>query len=365
MLPSLKTLNWSRFLARPRLAAPAPRLLDRLRHTSVLVVGAGGSIGSALALRLAAFAPPALVLLEASESNLCALQREFEDAGLAGGVKFVLGSAADRALAEGIFAAHAPALVFHAAAFKHVPLLEGQPFAAIENNVFGTVALAGAARGARIILLSTDKAAAPASIMGATKRVAEQVVLAAGGIALRLGNVLASRDSVAEVFAAQIAAGGPLTVTDPAAQRYFITIDEAVDLLLAAALELDAPAVLAPVLPRPHRVLDLARFMACELAPARDLPMEITGLRPGDKEAEQFWTEREAVRPAASECLLRIESQTTGGESLQRALAELRSALDRRDLSRAIACIRRLVPDYTPGAALRELSDESKPQVVA
>ncbi len=140
----------------------------------------------------------------------------------------------DQGLLEHIFAAHAPRIVFHAAAFKHVPLIEEQPFAAIANNIFATATLtcAAAAHHARVILLSTDKAVQPASFMGATKRVAEHIVRSAGGTVFRLGNVLGSSDSVSEIFAQQIARGGPITVTDPAARRYFLTLEEAVNLLL-------------------------------------------------------------------------------------------------------------------------------------
>jgi FlaA1/EpsC-like NDP-sugar epimerase len=338
-------------------------MLAELDGTSILVVGAGGSIGSALALRLAGLAPSQLVFLEASESNLDALQQHWAREGTAVPAAFRLGRVGDRALLQEIFAAHAPDLVFHAAAFKHVPLLEGQPLAAIENNVFGTLALVDAAAGARIILLSTDKAVAPASVMGATKRVAEQIVLSAGGAALRLGNVLASRGSVAEVFAGQIAAGGPLTVTAPEASRYFLTIDEAVNLLLAAALE--EPALLAPALSGPYRIVDLAHFMARELAPGRAVPIRFTGLRPGDKEAEQFLSATERSRPAEIETLLSIESPVLASDQLRSVLARLRTALDARDLAAALDRLQSLVPDYEPGLALLALAGGNFARVTA
>ncbi len=358
-------LNWSEFLGRRSVAPPPTHMLEPLRETPILIAGAGGSIGSALALRLAELAPPALVLLEASESNLFALQRQCGDAGRRARAEYVLGSVSDREMLEEIFSRYGPRLVFHAAAFKHVPLLEEQPFAAIENNVFGTVSLVSAASDARVVLLSTDKAAAPASMMGATKRAAEHLVLAAGGVALRLGNVLASRDSVAEVFAEQIACGGPLTVTDAAARRYFLTVEEAVNLLLAAAVEREAPALLAPALSPPHRVADLARFMAQALAPGRTIPIQITGLRAGDKQAEQFWSEAETAGPAAGKDLLRIESPILANGHLHGALAELRAALDTRDLPAAIAHLRKLVPDYTPSAVLSALAGEGISRVTA
>ena len=361
-----KNLDWSGFLARPGVAPPAGEALERLRKTPILVVGAGGSIGSALAARLAALEPPELVLLEASESHLYALQREWVEAAEATvPAVFRLGSVENRALLEEIFALHAPGLVFHAAAFKHVPLLEGQPLAAIENNVFGTLALMEAAAGARVILLSTDKAVEPASVMGATKRVAEQIVLSAGGTAMRLGNVLASRGSVAEVFASQIAAGGPLTITDPAACRYFLTIDEAVNLLLSAALEAGSPALLAPALPAPHLITDLARFMARELAPHAAIPIDLTGPRAGDKENEQFWSDTELARPAKTTSMISIESPLPASDKLRSELAHLHAALGARDVAAALNHLQTLVPDYTPSPALLSLAGQNTPRVNA
>ncbi len=267
---------------------------------------------------------------------------------------FYLGNVADRALLDEIFAIHRPRVVFHTAAFKHVPLIEEQPLAAIANNIFATETLITAARAhsARVILLSTDKAVAPASIMGTTKRVAERLVLDSGGTVLRLGNVLASRGSVTEVFARQIAAGLPLTVTDPAARRYFLTITEAVDLLLTAAAEPRSPALLAPQLPAPHFIADLARFMAHSLAPNREVALEFTRLRAGDKESEQFWSTNETPHSANANGLIYIDSPLIARDQLQSLLAILREAVQARDLSAVIPALRVLVPDYTPSDAV-------------
>jgi FlaA1/EpsC-like NDP-sugar epimerase len=365
VIPSLKRLDWSAFLARPALPSPSPEVFDALYRQSILITGAGGSIGSALALRLAAFSPSMLVLLEASESHLYAFQREWDEAGAATPITSYLGSVADRSLLNHIFAEHSPRLVFHAAAFKHVPLMEQQPLAAIANNVFGTHTLvtAAAAHDARVVLLSTDKAVEPASVMGTTKRIAEHIVLAAGGTVLRLGNVLASRDSVAEVFACQIAAGGPLTVTDPAARRYFLTLDEAVNLLLIAAAEPDPSALLTPALPGPHFIADLAQFMARQLSPGRTIPVDFTRSRPGDKETEQLWSSGECTRPATLSGLLSVHSPLLPDGRLQSELTLLRAALDARDLSAALARLCALVPDYAPTPSVLALAGQSGPRV--
>jgi len=377
VIPSLEDLNWRSFLARPRLPTPSAQVFDALYGQPVLITGAGGSIGSALALRLAILTPPALLLLESSESRLYALKREWAAAGAAGFMTPILGNTADLALIEHIFIAHRPRIVFHAAAYKHVPLMEEQPLAAIANNIFATetLAMAAAANGARLILVSTDKAVEPASVMGATKRVAEQIVLAAGGTVLRLGNVLASRDSVAEIFASQIANGGPITVTDPAARRYFLTLDEAVNLLLIAAAQPEPSTLLAPVLIAPHFVSDLAHFMARELTPGREIAIDFTQPRPGDKVTEQLWspgdrtypvsleTPREQSPDALTPAIVSISSNRLPSEHLTFGLDNLRAALDARHLAGALALLRSMVPDYTPSQEVLALSQQQGPQV--
>jgi FlaA1/EpsC-like NDP-sugar epimerase len=276
----------------------------------------------------------------------------------------ILGNAADVALVEHIFAAHRPRIVFHAAAYKHVPLMEEQPLAAIANNIFATetLAMAAAANGTRIVLLSTDKAVEPVSVMGATKRVAEQIVLASGGTVLRLGNVLASRDSVVDLFARQIAQDGPITVTDPAARRFFLTLDEAVNLLLIAAALPEPPALLAPVLPAPHYISDLAHFMARELAPDREIEIDFTAPRPGDKITELLWSSTDRTKPvlsgasAEASALVSIQASQLPPAQLASGLENLRESLHARNLAAALVHLTFLVPDYTPSHAVLELS---------
>jgi len=298
-----------------------------------------------------------LVLLESSESNLFELQRELSSQGLQSAATFILGSVADSPLLDEIFSIYSPRIVFHAAAFKHVPLMEEQPLAAIANNVFGTETLASAAtgHGARIILLSTDKAVEPASVMGATKRIAEQIVLSRCGTVVRLCNVLASRDSVAEVFARQIANGGPITVTDPAVRRFFLAIDEAVDLLLLAASDPRHPALVAPHLTVQHFIADLAQFMARTLAPGRDIPIHFTHLRAGDKESEKLWSSTEEATTTEIPGICSINSSVLDPLTLKSNLEALRASVKVRDISASIDCICALVPDYRPSQLVRSL----------
>lgn len=290
---------------------------------------------------------------------MAALRRSLAGSAMDGAAVSVLGDVCDRRLLDNVFSTYGPSLVFHAAALKHVPQLEEHPFAAVENNVFGTDAIASAAsgQGARVLLLSTDKAVQPASILGATKRIAEHIVRAAEGMALRLGNVLASSDSVAEVFAQQLGEGKRLSVTDPAARRYFLTIDEAIDLLLAASQMREPSSLFVPALKTQHFIADLARFLAQELADEREPAIEFSRLRPGDKECEAFWSDRETAGPMNSDGFIPVSSPQIEARQLQRALASLRVAHDTRDLPALVMHLKDLVPDYAPSATLSALAE--------
>ena len=360
MIPALEGIDWRRFLERPTLPEPSHDALNRLRQKRILLTGAGGSIGSALALRLAALAPQELVLLESDENRLLALQSESTQA------TSILGSILDHNLLDEVFDRYRTTLVVHAAAYKHVPLLEEQPFAAIENNVFGTRAVVAAAQSydARVVLLSTDKAVEPASILGATKRIAELVVLASGGTALRLGNVLASSGSVAETFARQIAAGGPITVTAAHAHRYFLTTEEAVNLLIAASVDTQEPTLFAPALKHQLSIVDLARFLARGLSPQRDVAIRFTEPRPGDKKSEKLWGAEETVEAQGSAGLMKISSPQIGVQLLRRNLELLKDALDARDLLAALNAVRSMVPSFAPSATLLALAQQSATRVI-
>ena len=366
MPPSLREIPWRDFLARPAFEAPPPEALSALFHAPTLVTGAGGSIGSALARRLARFPLHSLLLLESSENNLYELQRSLEDDSEAASraalpATFILGSAGDPTTVERLFALHRPRIVFHAAAYKHVPLLESQPLAAIANNIFATetVIAAAVACGARVVLLSTDKAVEPVSILGVTKRVAEEIVLASGGTVLRLGNVLNSSASVTEIFADEIARGGPLSITDSAASRYFLTMDEAVNLLLLAAVHPGSPALLAPASLTTRKIVELARFMAGQLAPGRQIPVNFTGLRPGDKLTERLWSDSDQAGTIGDSNLVSIRTKRLTSIQLESGLGALHSAVEAHDLPCALTQLQAMVPGFQPSQSLLSLARDS------
>jgi FlaA1/EpsC-like NDP-sugar epimerase len=350
----MHALQWDTFLGR------APLMLDRsqtksaLQGKRILITGAGGSIGSALSRALVEFAPRQLILLEAAEHSLYAI-----DAALASELALVpvLGSVTQPVLLEEIFARYHPQVVYHAAAFKHVPLLEQNPFAAIENNALGTSLLVGAALAAgaeQLILLTTDKAADPVSMMGASKRIAELVVLAAGGKAVRLGNVLGSEGSIVPLFLRQIAAGIPLTVTHPLVQRYFLTMGDAVTLLLHAASV--GQGVLVPDLGEPITVESLARYLIKSMASANTIAF--TQLRPGDKMCEALLSAEESY--AGEDALLRtVKSPSLPPVEIEEVLLQLRQACQERSREKLLQAVLRAVPQYQPGELIRSSMEQT------
>ncbi len=286
------------------------RIQQRIAGKRVLITGGGGSIGSALARRVAALGPQRLTLLDSSEYNLFRVSLQLRDAAPA------LADIRDRRAVKRWFERERPDIVFHTAALKQVPMVEQFPSEGVLTNVCGLRNVAEAARdaGAELVFVSTDKAADPSGVMGASKRLGELYCHAldrAGGpraVAVRLGNVLGSTGSVAPIFHAQFAAGGPLTVTDPAVTRYFLSIPQAADVLLqAAAIGLDANtprgATLVVDMGEPLPVVELARdvIRLRGLRPEEDMKITYVGMRPGEKLHEQLIGADEDVRPCEAE----------------------------------------------------------------
>lgn len=353
--PTQADIDWYAFLARPRLPSPPAESLEQLHRSSILVTGAGGSIGNALSLRLASLRPHNLVLLDASEQALHRLSSTFATDVPDLTPHLVLGSVNDSAQLDEICAMHRPSLIFHAAAYKHVSLLEENPLAAIANNAIGTDSLAACAHGhgvSRIVLLSTDKAVAPASILGASKRIAEEIILAHKSIVVRLCNVLGTDGSVVETFQKQIRVGVPITISDREAERFFLTCDEAVDLLIASAITSQPASLLIPQLERAHSIVGLAEFLIETMSPMKTMPLNFTGLRPGEKLHEALWSADEAPAPSEVSGCLQLARKRGDSSQLDDAIDCLKSAVQERDLLLSIRCVQRLVPDYTPSPTL-------------
>jgi FlaA1/EpsC-like NDP-sugar epimerase len=273
----------------------------------VMVVGAGGSIGSEVCRQVARFGPDRLILLSHGEDSLYQIEMELRHTFPDVDCVTLLGTVRERAKLEWLIAHQHPQVIFHAAAYKHVPLMESNQDEAILNNVVGTRNLLRAAEAGgvrRLLFISTDKAVEPANVMGATKRLGELLVQQAAlhtgwpYVVVRFGNVLGSRGSVVPLFQKQIAAGGPVTVTHPEVTRYFMTIPEAVRLVLQAAILGSGGEVFVLDMGRPVRIYDLA----CDLIrlnglePEQDIPIAFIGLRPGEKLHEDLYTRTEQAR---------------------------------------------------------------------
>ncbi len=277
-----------------------------LRDKVVLVTGGGGSIGSELCRQIATHSPKKLLILDIYENNVYDLQQELRTKYSTLDHEVIIASVRDRSRMEEIFNYYKPHVVFHAAAHKHVPLMEANPVEAIKNNVFGTLNVAECAHQfgtSRFVLISTDKAVNPTNIMGATKRIAEMIIQGMNVksstefVAVRFGNVLGSNGSVIPLFKKQIAEGGPVTVTHPEINRFFMTIPEAVQLVLQAGSMAEGGEIFILDMGQPVKINDLARDLIrlSGLEPNMDIKIEYTGLRPGEKLYEELMMEEEGL----------------------------------------------------------------------
>jgi FlaA1/EpsC-like NDP-sugar epimerase len=354
---ALRLIELDDLLGRDPVALDEAGLRGFVAGRTVLVSGAGGSIGAELCRQIARFAPARIVLLDHSEAALHAIHQEFRDTRPAVAVAALIGDAADERCVAAAFERYRPQVVFHAAAYKHVPLMEEEnAFAALANNVRSTVVLARAAQRAgsrKFVLVSTDKAVNPANVMGASKRLAElacqalQAASATEFVVVRFGNVLGSSGSVVPRFREQIARGGPLTVTHVDIERYFMTIPEAAQLVLQAAMMGRGGEIYVLDMGEPVKIFELARQMIrlSGLADS-DIRIEITGLRPGEKLSEEPLALAEATLPTPH-AKLRIARARQGGKP--ELLAEVLGWLDSPGDTGAEAVRARLrgwVPEY-------------------
>ncbi|HEY2953804.1 MAG TPA: nucleoside-diphosphate sugar epimerase/dehydratase [Candidatus Eisenbacteria bacterium] len=369
-LAQMREVRIEDLLGRDPVHLDPAELKEFLRGQRVMVTGAGGSIGSELARQAAAFEPAELVLLDHAENGLYYLEAELKAARPGPALHAVIADVKDADGIELAFRRHRPTVVLHAAAHKHVPLLEAHPREAVLNNVLATRLLVEAAERHgvdKFVLVSTDKAVNPTSVMGASKRVCEMLLQARARdsrtryVAVRFGNVLGSDGSVIPLFQRQLERGGPLTVTHPEARRYFMTVPEAVRLTLQAAAMGRGGEVFLLDMGEQVRIVDLARQLIrmAGLREGQDVEIVFTGLRPGEKLYEELHSAAEQARMTRHERVLRWELDAPDEAALARGVEELCALAAAGDAEAIRRQLARLVPEY------REAKGEGAPPAPA
>ena len=366
--PEIRPINIEDLLGRPQTTLDRSSMAKLIGGRRVLVTGAGGTIGAELCRQIAAFGPTSIALVDNSEYQLYAIDLEIGENAPNLQRQAILADVRDAARLDRVFAEERPELVFHAAALKHVPMVEMHPDEGASTNVIGTKTVADACctyAAKAMVLISTDKAVNPSSMMGATKRVAESYCQALDlreanrgderthFVTVRFGNVLGSTGSVVPLFQRQLAAGGPLTVTHPDMTRFFMTVREAVELVLQSSVQGvtdDAKQGKIYVLDmgKPVKIIDLARqiILLAGRQPDIDVGIQITGLRPGEKLYEEILHASEELIPTTHPGILLATPRATDLEFLASAIDELKEKIQVGDHAKARAIVRRLVPEF-------------------
>lgn len=354
---ALREVQIEDLLGRETIQLNLPSIMNYVKDHVVMVTGGGGSIGSEICRQVAAYHPKCLIVIDNYENNAYELQMELKRKYPDLDMKVLIVSVQNHLRIHNIFAKYRPEIVFHAAAHKHVPLMEDSPHDAIKNNVFGTLNIAkeaGINGVKRMVLISTDKAVRPTNIMGASKRICEMVVQSMNAmydteyVAVRFGNVLGSNGSVVPLFRKQIEEGGPVTVTHPDIIRYFMTIPEAVSLVLEAGAYAKGGEIFILDMGEPVKILDLAENMIrlSGLIPGEDIEIQFTGLRPGEKLYEELLMDEKNKKETANKRIFIGSPEMMEQTKFGVLLGELeQAAFSEGPQIRQI--VKKLVPEYT------------------
>ncbi|HKR28977.1 MAG TPA: nucleoside-diphosphate sugar epimerase/dehydratase [Terriglobales bacterium] len=357
-IKELRNLNIEDLLGRQAVPLDTQSIRNRIEEKILMVTGAAGSIGSELVRQAARHHPKELILFERSENDLFKLCNELSDTYPTLNYVPIVGDILDVGTLRETFALHRPQSVFHAAAYKHVPMMETNCFQAVVNNIFGTYNVALVARQFKVedfVMLSSDKAVRPTNIMGVTKRVAELILLGLQHentrfVAVRFGNVLGSNGSVLPIFQQQLAKGGPITVTHPDTKRYFMTIPEAVQLVLQASTMGKGGEIFILDMGEPIRIHDLAQnvIRLSGLQPGEDIKIVFTGLRPGEKLVEELLTEGEGIARTWHSKIRVLSSAEVPFVQVQQWLDDLSALVEAKNVSGLITTLSAIVPEYKP-----------------
>ncbi len=360
----LRDISLDDLLGRAQVKIEFDKVSDFIKGRTILVTGSSGSIGQELCRQIAKFHPHKLLLFEIDETRLFDTHRELVTRYPNVEFKPVLGDVRDRNKVSYVFERYQPDIVFHAAAYKHVPMMEAFPEEAVKTNIIGTynVGLAAVQYGTdKFVFISTDKAVNPTSVMGATKRVGEMIALSFNNIsntkfiAVRFGNVLGSRGSVIPIFREQIMRGGPVTVTHPEMRRYFMTIPEAVLLVLQASAMGDGGEVFVLDMGEPIKIVDIARELISLMGyePDKDIPIVFTGIRPGEKLFEELLTAEEGTYATHHEKIFRARlSRMVDMETLSDYIEEMEQLSAEMNRKTIVLKLKEMVPTYNPNSSL-------------
>ncbi|MGO1468508.1 MAG: polysaccharide biosynthesis protein [Tissierella sp.] len=370
-IKEIRDVEISDVLGREEIRVDLDQICSYITGKTVLVTGGGGSIGSELCRQIVRFSPKRLVLLDIYENSVYDVQmelnRNYPDLNL----QVYIGSIRDKDRLEEIFEMEKPQVIFHAAAHKHVPLMEDSPKEAIKNNVFGTLNLAQLSDKyglERFVMISTDKAVNPTNIMGATKRLCEMIIQSINVhsktefVAVRFGNVLGSNGSVIPLFKSQIEEGGPVTVTHPDIIRYFMTIPEAVQLVIQAGSMAKGGEVFILDMGEPVKIMDLARdvIRLSGFEPDVDMPIKITGLRPGEKLLEELLMEEEGLTNTSHDKIFVGKPTFTDYRLLLKSLNELQILINEGALEDIMSQVKMIVPTYKDNRVVNKEIEEKR-----
>jgi FlaA1/EpsC-like NDP-sugar epimerase len=362
LLSQIRDVSVEDLLGRKPVHLDTEPIREKIEGRVILVTGAAGSIGSELCRQIARFSPSVLVGFDAAETPLFFLEQEMNTRFPGLDFQPRIGSIQNRQRLNEVFADRRPAMVFHAAAYKHVPMMECNPFEAVQNNVFGTRTLAETCADFQVrdfVMISSDKAVCPTNVMGVTKRMAELVVrsMRSNGtkfVSVRFGNVLGSNGSVIPIFKSQIAAGGPVTVTDANMKRYFMTIPEASQLVLQASTLGAGGEIFVLDMGEPVKITDLARnlILLSGLRPGVDIEIKYTGTRPGEKLFEELHLYNEETLPTVHEKISVFAGRSHNHDEIGVLIRSLEEACRTGDLGRLVLVFKKFVPDYNPSTEL-------------
>jgi FlaA1/EpsC-like NDP-sugar epimerase len=360
---AIRDVAYKDLIGREVIELQEERIGAYLEKARVLVTGAGGSIGSELCRQICRFQPASLILYERSESPLYEIDLELKTDHPELNIIPILGDIRDRSQISKAFAGTRPQVVFHAAAYKHVPMMEMHPWKAVKNNILGTrnvVEFCHAYDVERFVLVSTDKAVRSVNVMGATKRVAEMVVQGQNNcsvsktkfMTVRFGNVVGSVGSVVPIFKKQIERGGPVTVTHPEMTRYFMTIPEACQLILQAGAMGEGGEIFILEMGTPVKIVDMARDLIrlSGFEPDQDIKIEFVGLRPGEKLFEELITEGEGIVPTSHERIMVLRGRPCDLSHLNGLIDEIAALAYQQDSAAIKSKLQEMVEDYRPGA---------------